>query len=359
MKVLCLIVFAGFATALAGCSMVSRQVALPLTDVAGNRLALGNVTRSHGWMLPDAKSSDLLYVSNDDQLLVFSYPKGKLLGEITVPSGDFAGLCSDNSGDVFVTSAGSRSQSYILEYAHGGTEPISTLSDPGWPNGCAVDPTTGSVAVTNLSANDPPDYHGDVVVFPDGHGPPAEYSDSSIPFFLYCSYDATGDLLVDGYDASNDGIAELPARGQSLGDIALDQSIGPSSIQWVDAYQAFVVAGNSGDPHGLNYLYQVQVSGSSGTVSGPTILRTERHHSSEGYQFWTGDGRVVSPGLVRGDVAALLDFWKYPKGGRPTKSINRPDGAHYLSGVTVSRANAKLTGARTPANGAGGLGGLP
>jgi hypothetical protein len=258
-----------------------------------------------------------------------------------------------------VTSEGSDFQSYILEYAHGGTEPIATLDDPGLPSGCAVDPTTGNVAVANVSADDPPHYHGDVVVFPNGQDPPTQYSDSSIPFFLYCSYDATGNLLVDGYDASSDGIAELPAKGQNLGDIALDQSIGPGSIQWVDVYQAFVVAGNSGDPRGSDYIYQVQVSGSSGTVSGPTILRTERHHSSEDYQFWTGDGRIISPGLIRGDVAALLDFWKYPRGGRPTKSISRPDGAHYLTGVTVSRANATSTGSRIPIDSAVGLEGQP
>ncbi len=303
-------------------------------------------------MLPAAKSSDLLYVSNDDELLVFSYPKGKLLGEITVASGDFGSLCSDGAGDVFVTSEGSSFQSYILEYAHGGTEPIATLNDPGRPSGCAVDPATGNVAVTNVSADNPPYYHGDVVIFPNGHGPPAEYSDSSIPFFLYCSYDTAGNLIVAGYDASSDGIAELPAGGQSLTDIALDQLIGPSSIQWVDAYQAFVVAGRSGGPSGSVYIYQIKVSGSIGTVSGPTILKNKQHRSSSTYQFWTGDGRIIGPGLAHGNVAELLDFWPYPRGGRPAKSIKRPDGARYLSGVTVSRASMSSSVSR-----AGGLGG--
>ena len=150
MKLLYAMLLALFAGPLAGCSTTTTQVALPLNHAAGHPLVVGNQTRSHGWMLPAAKSMDLLYVSNDDELLVFSYPKGKLVGEITVPSGDFAGLCSDSAGDVFVTSVGSHSASYILEYAHGGTEPITTLSDPAWANGCAVDPTTGNVAVTNL-----------------------------------------------------------------------------------------------------------------------------------------------------------------------------------------------------------------
>jgi hypothetical protein len=354
MKLLYAILLALVAGLLAGCSTTTTQVALPLTHAAGNPLALDNQTRSHGWMLPAAKSMDLLYVSNDDELLVFSYPKGKLVGEITVASGDFVGLCSDSAGNVFVTSEGSRSQSYILEYAHGGTEPISTLDDPGLPWGCAVDPTTGNVAVTNVFADDPPDYHGDVVVFPDRQGPPVQYSDPNIPFFQFCSYDAGGNLVVDGYGSSSGGIAELPAHGQSLNDIALDQSIGPSSIQWVDAYQAFVVAGFTGGPRAPNYIYQVQISGSTGTVSGPTILQTKHDRSSRDVQFWTGDGRIVGPGLVHGNPR-LLDFWRYPKGGRPTEIIYRPYGALDLYGVTVSRANARSAGARGFVNSAGGF----
>jgi hypothetical protein len=320
----------------AGCGGLQPPIGAPGAMPQASRIAT-HADRGKSWMLPEAKSEDLLYVSNDDQLLIFSYPKGKLVGEITVTSGDFAGLCSDSAGDVFVTSVGSRSQSYILEYAHGGTAPISTLSDPGWANGCAVDPTTGNVAVTNLSADDPPYYDGDVVVFPNGQAPPLEYSDSDIGYFLFCSYDATGDLFADG----NGYLTELRAGGQSLTNITLNQSIGPSSIQWVDEYQAFVVADRSGGPRASDYIYQVQVSGSTGTVSGPTILKNKQHRSAGAFQFWTGDGRIIGPGLIRGNVAGLLLFWRYPKGGHPTKIIDRPDGALDLSGVTVSRANER------------------
>src|SRR3984957_12031743 len=218
------------AAMLTGCGALQSPIGAPGAMPQTFALAT-HAARGKSWMLPEAKS--------DDHLLIFSYPKGKLVGEITVPSGDFAGLCSDSAGDVFVTSVGSRSQSNILEYAHGGTEPIGTLDDPGWPNGCAVDPTTGSVAVTNQFADDPPYYRGDVVIFPNGQAPPAQYFDSNVGYFLFCAYDATGNLFADG-----DGyLTELAAGAQSLSDITLSQSIGPSSIQWVSAYQAFGVGG--------------------------------------------------------------------------------------------------------------------
>ena len=350
MKALCVTLFAGFAAALAGCSAAPTQVVLPLTGTAEIHLEVEDHVHSGGWMRPDAKSMDLLYVSDNDKLLVFSYPKGRLVGEIGVASGDFTGLCSDSAGDVFVTSLGSSFQGYVLEYAHGGTEPIATLNDPGRPNGCAIDPTTGSVAVTNESADDPPYDHGDVVIFPNGHGPPAAYFDSSVGYFSFCSYDATGDLFADG-----DGyITELPAGGQMLSNITLDKSIGPSSIQWVDAYHAFVVADFSGGPNGPNYIYRVHISGSTGTVSGPTILKTKRDRSSRDVQFWTGDGRIIGPGLIRGNPG-LLDFWRYPRGGWPTKIIHRPDGALDLYGVAVSRASARSSETHSPAKSAGGL----
>lgn len=51
------------------------------------------------------------------------------------------GLCSDVSGKVWIVS--DSASPVIIEYAHGGTTPIATLSDPdGQPEGCAVDPST-------------------------------------------------------------------------------------------------------------------------------------------------------------------------------------------------------------------------
>src|ERR1700684_2845199 len=109
MQALCTIVFAGFGAALTGCSMAPTQVASPLANAAGNRLVLVSQARSHGWMLPDTKSADLLYVSDSDnpgRLLAFSYPTGELVGEVTVPSAHPVGLCSAGAGDVFVPTGG-------------------------------------------------------------------------------------------------------------------------------------------------------------------------------------------------------------------------------------------------------------
>jgi hypothetical protein len=135
-----------------GPSLATRQAAVPpgvnSTQVAAVPQDSAQGQRRVSWMAPDAKKQDLLYISDvsDNEVTVYSYPSGKLEGTLTgfeVPTG----LCSDKAGDVFVTDF---EASEILEYAHGGTTPIATLSDPGqWPSGCSVDPMTGNLAVSN------------------------------------------------------------------------------------------------------------------------------------------------------------------------------------------------------------------
>jgi hypothetical protein len=96
-------------------------------------------------MLHGAKSADLIYIANtsDDTVLVYSYPKGKLVGTLTAlpfPLGE----CVDRSGDVYIVTGYSQKRgSLIYEYAHASTNPIATLTDEGSGFGCAVNQTTG------------------------------------------------------------------------------------------------------------------------------------------------------------------------------------------------------------------------
>ena len=105
----------------------------PLTGALGampqGRVIETRAGRSGSWMLPEAKSSDLLYVSgwccySHDDIYVFSYPDGQLvgmLGNLDVPTG----LCTDKLGDIYVAE---QTPKLILEYAHGGIKPIKTLA---------------------------------------------------------------------------------------------------------------------------------------------------------------------------------------------------------------------------------------
>src|SRR5579863_782259 len=101
------------------------------------------------WMLAEVKHDDLLYVSDINGVQVFSYPGLKPVGQLDAVS---YGMCSDRAGNVFMTT---ESGAAVVEFAHGGTEPIQTFDDTSIefsPYDCSVDPTTNNLAVTSLDA---------------------------------------------------------------------------------------------------------------------------------------------------------------------------------------------------------------
>ncbi|MGA9275093.1 MAG: hypothetical protein WBV67_16560, partial [Candidatus Cybelea sp.] len=72
------------------------------------------MARTTSWMLPEAVSEDLLYVTNYSTVMVFTYPAGKHVGTL---KGFYSnvGECVDANGDVFVTNF---KPVAVYEYAH-------------------------------------------------------------------------------------------------------------------------------------------------------------------------------------------------------------------------------------------------
>src|SRR5580704_2373656 len=113
------------AVAFAGCSTQSRvagAVALPQSNAIAQHLS-----RGHSWMLSDAASQELVYVSSQgvwgrQGVYVYSYPQGKRVGFLQPDSEEtYEGLCSDTHGNVWVVGWITNKQSFFDEYAHGGT----------------------------------------------------------------------------------------------------------------------------------------------------------------------------------------------------------------------------------------------
>lgn len=96
----------------------------------------------------------LLYIASGsyDTVDMYTFPAGKYVGKITLPGVDNAyGMCSDSSGNVFVTTIPPQpAPGSIYEYSYGATTPVATLADDDLPYGCSWDPTTGNLAVANL-----------------------------------------------------------------------------------------------------------------------------------------------------------------------------------------------------------------
>jgi hypothetical protein len=278
--------------------------------------------RAGSWMDPQAKSQSLLYVSSvlTGDVYVYTYSTQKLVGTLTGFTQPY-GLCVDKSANVWIVNDGA---SQIVEYAHGGTSPIATLSDTGeYPEGCSVDPTTGNLAVTNIYSTSGA---GSVSIYTGGRGNGQIYSDPGMTNDRFCGYDSSGNLFVDGVNSSSSFVlAELPKGSSSFTNIDLKQTIEwPGGVQWDGK---FIAVGDTD----TGTIYRTNAAGK---VKGSTPLAGSNYVN----QFWivaSSGGKkhkaasVVAPSQD-GGVAAI---YKYPAGGSPaaTISISEP------FGTTVSK----------------------
>jgi len=280
-------------------------------------------------MAPNTTSQDLLYVTGAcGGICVFSYPGGTLVGELADSNTPF-GECVDKSGDVFVVDFGAEGGTAgVVEYAHGGTSPIATLSDPGYyPEACSIDPTTGNLAVTNDSSGS--GASGVVAIYANAKGDPTDYADPKISYMNFCGYDDDGNLFVDGQYEGAFAFGEMLKGSSSFKRIKLTQAPGYSlNLQWDGKYVALAASST--------VIYHVAVKGSKGTVVGTTLLNGPV--SGTEVQFWIQGGTIVAP-YGTGNSPDEVGFWKYPTGGRVRKSIDSSQFSDAeLFGTVVSLA---------------------
>lgn len=304
----------------AGCGGLQLPIGAPgaITQAFGNAT---HAARDKSWMLPGAKSADLLYasLSRDDELDVFSYPQGKLMGTLTgveAPSG----LCTDSAGDVWVAILHGDYGGGMLEYAHGGTTPTALLKDPRYPRGCAVDPTTGNLAVTNNAFSGP----GDVAIYKHARGKAMLYSVPNMYGYNFCGYDNNGNLFVDGLGE----LAELPKGSTTFTNITVDKGVPGGQVQWDGKFITFATFDRS-------VVYRVKVSGKTGTVVGVT------HFRSVGTQNISSSWIQVTTALAPiGKKSDGIGFWEYPAGGKSYARLHLGKDADIF-GVAVSLAPSR------------------
>jgi hypothetical protein len=299
------------AALLAACSGSQQLPAGAMVDPSGS------------WVAPDAASSALLYVSDLSQLSVYTYPKGQLVGVIR--NSGFsrpAGECVDASGDVFVASL---ENGKIYEYAHGSRQLRNTLDAPNndRPIGCAVDPTTGNLAVASQPRTGTT--AGSVAIYAQAQGSPQVYVDHNIRGYFFCGYDDNGNLFIDG--RSSEGafrFAELPAGSSQFVDIKLNQKIRlPGSVLWDGTYIAV------GDQSATD-LYEFSIKGSRGTLVRTTQLDEPKGVSGDS-AFWIAGTRIL---VAEG--ARRVGFYAYPAGGNAIRNVSKD--VRYPLGLTVSLA---------------------
>jgi hypothetical protein len=283
--------------------------------------------KTRSWMSPEAAKKNLVYVADaaDNDVVVYGLTNHQLLGTLTGIDSPW-GVCADPSGYVWVVAWGSNE---IIKYAHGDTKPLKVLKTKNTDlYDCAVDPTTGNLAVTNWGPNNW--YHGDVLVFSPGSDTPKEYYGRSLWFYFGCTYDDQGNLFADGWGWYLDdyfAVAELPKGARSFKHIIMSPEINPpvlGTIRWDGKYLAI---GN------WKTVYQYEIQGNTAYMRG--YIRLTDHWPVGLFAITrTGMRKIIAPDTA-GDPDAI-QFWKYPQGGNPTYTIKQGRSGPFATAVSLA-----------------------
>ncbi len=320
------------AAMLAGCGGSQPPIGAPGTmpQTAAQQSRSAQRYDGASWMAPEAKSENLMYITDGDSVVVLTYPKGKVAGTLTGLD-DAVGDCADASGNVWIMNSNGGT---IEEFAHGGTTPIATLHLSGSPQGCSVDPINGDLAVAA----------GDVLVWSHARGAPKSYAVQG-DVFAYCGYDDQGNLFADGFRSPTRYpflFEELPKGGHLLEEITLTEDLGNAEghVQWDGHYITIDAAHQRTRGPFHRAIYRVRVSGYTGKIIGASHLSPLQKRILA--QSWILGNVVVIPYDVqplRRRGPNKIGLWNYPAGGAVSKTLTPLKGdKNFFFAVTVSLA---------------------
>ncbi len=283
----------------------------------------GTVLQS-GASAPRATGGDLLYVVNKraaNGVSVLAFPQGTPVAKIRI--GDVRGICSDTSGNVWMTTYGRGGGPFhIYKFRHGGTKPVEALNTRRYAYGCAVDPTTGDLAAISYGGSE----DGVVDIWRGGRKTRPGVYFTGIPPSA-CAYDAKGDLFVDGIGGTGVALAELVKGAKYFTDVTLGNNAGwtVGSVQWDGTYVTLGV----GTISGSSSVYRVQVSGKRGKIVDMVHLQ----HLAGWPHFVIVSGELVA--TQRSRFVRRIGVYEYPAGG---KALDVFSGFDDPVGMTISAA---------------------
>ena len=235
--------------------------------------------RSGPWA-QKAAMGDLVYITGGcGGTCIVSYPDGAIVGQLDVGNGLNSGVCSDSGGNVYVSNNSASRDSDVVEYAHGGSTPITTFNLPGGDAaGCSIDPTTGNLAVMFAGSG-----YG-VAIFTTTSQTPQLFP-APVDGFT-CAYDPSGNLFVGGLkNGTNAALAELPKGASEFSQLTINKPIqGAGQVQWYGKYLSY-----SSTFGGEPFIYRLKISGTSADVVKTTRLRNRNSCGILGFikvKYW-------------------------------------------------------------------------
>jgi hypothetical protein len=264
--------------------------------------------------------SSYLYVweVNSTDVAVVAYPAFKIVRRLKATGS----LCTDpRTGNLYVNNG-----NYIAEYAPGGSSQIGSTGLPyGYSGqGCAVDPTTGDVAIVGLKWQTSPKVAA-VLVYSSLNESPVSYTDSNVASFDFAGFDDKGNLFID--DATS--LTELPNGSSTFVPIQLSQHHLGGTVQWDGEYITVET------PHPHMMIYRVAIQGSTGKIVGTTKVGVRRNRFDLPLYSWIYGGVVIAPA---GNQKFNKDIgvWSYPDGGKaPSQTFGT---FHYIWSVAAGKS---------------------
>ncbi len=263
-------------------------------------------------------SPELLYVSDlgTFDVDVYRFPSLARAGKLTgfdEPQGE----CTDAEGNVWIANT---RVSQMLAFAHGGTSPIATLNDPlGYPSGCAVDPTSGDLAVTNLYGFSGA---GSVLVYKHARGTPTSYANPNQFYYYFGGYDRKGDLYVSGSTSKKAFLLSvLPHGRSSMSTVAIagGKIYFPGTVAWIGS--TLVLGDQRCNDRASSCFYELSVSGMSARITGTTSLKG----ACDVAQAYVGASRLAGGDYdYCKDGRGCTDVWPFPAGGSPKIRVSGP-----------------------------------
>jgi hypothetical protein len=324
------------ALAVGGCT--SGNSSLPTTT--GAPASNQGSRHQQSWMAREASSEDLLYIvdSGLGGVVVYSYtpPKYKVVGFLANSS--YGRICVDSAQNVLVTISSS-----VVEFKHGATLPFRILGGlPGYAGGCAVDSTSGTLAVPNEGGSS---QTAAVSFFKKNSG---RHTNIPIPepykIEGYCAYDGSGNLFVGAVVLGGQprfALLELPRNSKKFVEIALDESLDSyvsGGIAWDGKYLDIADTAQ-------NIVYQFAIKGRKGSTNA-TISLQRSYNIGE---FFIEGTTIIVPAYTKPispskPALGVVNFYNYPGGGKKTGVIR---GSSYPSGLIVSLGKGNTLTRRT------------
>jgi hypothetical protein len=163
--------------------------------------------------------------------------------------------------------------------------------------------------------------YGSVTIYKQAKGRPTRYTDARISVYDYDAYDGQGNLFVDGHSKNHAPIfAELLRGSRNFALIKIDKNVGqsPTTLQWLNNQLAVsTLFGHK--------IFQVDISGSKGTVVGSTSLGN--------------CGPIDTYIFARTAISncGALNVFKYPGGAPPIKVYQDLGARQALVGLVISK----------------------